>query len=442
MRDRMGWAALIVVAAMALAALGGGSSAAQGGWPTVSFTPLLSGLNRSSHLTNAADGTNRLFLVEQAGYIRIIQGGALLPTPFLDIDARVSCCGERGLLSVAFPPDYASKQHFYVYYTDNSGSIQLSRFRVTGANPNVADASSEQKLLTIPHPGQTNHNGGQLAFGPDGYLYMFTGDGGGGGDPYENSQNIEALLGKALRLDVESNPGSASYQIPPTNPFVGVPGRDELWAYGLRNPWRASFDRATGELYIADVGQNAWEEVDVQPAASAGGENYGWDCYEGNHPYELVGCSTTPSDYVWPVTEYSHAGGNCSITGGYVYRGSSYPALTGIYFYTDYCTPTLRALRRAGPAWESTTLGNIPAGNPVSFGEDEAGDLYVLTQGSGGASTIYRIVGPSVTPTATVTSSPTLTPGPTVTPSPTATASPTVTTSPSQLKLYLPMVHR
>ena len=242
-------------------------------------------------------------------------------------------------------------------------------------------------MLTIPHPGQSNHNGGHLAFGPDGYLYLSVGDGGGGGDPNGNGQNINTLLGKILRLDVETgNP--TTYTIPASNPFVGISGADEIWAYGLRNPWRYSFDRLTGALFIGDVGQGNWEEVDYQAFGFAGGANYGWNVLEGNHCYSPSSGCVPPANYVPPVAEYSHSFG-CSITGGYVYRGPLYTSMQGIYFYSDYCSGRIWGLQNLGGTWVTTELEDAPF-NVSSFGEDETGNLYVVDLGG----TIYLVTSP------------------------------------------------
>ena len=359
----------------------GGSAAAT--WPAITLTPFASGLAAPVAIANAGDGSNRLFVVEQAGRVRLIKGGVLQVTPFLDISTKVSPGGERGLLGLAFPPGYATKGHFYVYYTDPAGAITVARYQV-GANPDVADPNSEQVILSVAHP-RTNHNGGQLAFGPgDGYLYAALGDGGGGGDPDGNGQNTGTLLGKILRLDVES--GATPYAIPTGNPFASGGGRPEIWAYGLRNPWRFSFDRQTHDLYIADVGQGLWEEVDYQPAGAAGGANYGWNIMEGMHCYNATSCDQT--GLTPPVTEYDHSLG-CAIVGGFVYRGSAQPALAGLYFYADECQGRVWGLQQSGSAWESRQLVQA-AINPSTFGEDEAGEIYLADYSTG---TLYHVVG-------------------------------------------------
>jgi cysteine-rich repeat protein len=341
-----------------------------------------SGLNSPVHVTAPRLDPHRLFVVEQPGRIRIIKNGTLLPAAFLAIEGKVGCCGEHGLLSIAFHPDYESNGRFFVNYTDNAGNTVIARYQVSG-DPDVADAASEQILLTIAQPF-ANHNGGLATFGPDGYLYVGMGDGGSGDDPFGNGQSDATLLGKMLRIDVdvETPPYHA---VPPSNPNAGVGDPLGLiWAKGLRNPWRYSFDRTTGDLYVGDVGQNQWEEVDLQPAASVGGENYGWDVVEARHCHEPpVGCST--AGMTMPVLEYSHAQG-CSITGGFVYRGCRMPDLHGTYFYSDFCSSFVRTFRgvSGGDAQNLTdrTADAAPGGgltidNVTSFGEDARGELYV-----------------------------------------------------------------
>jgi len=323
-------------------------------------------------------------VVEQGGRIRIVRGGILQNVPFLDISNRVLSGGERGLLSVAFPPDYLQKGHFYVNYTRiPDGATVVARYFIAG-NPDVADSASEQVILTIPQPF-ANHNGGQLAFGPDGFLYIAMGDGGSGGDPMGNGQNPMALLGKMLRIDVES--GVEPYALPESNPFVTLPGiLPEIWALGLRNPWRFSFDRLTGDLYIGDVGQNLLEEIDFQPASSPGGENYGWDIMEGSNCFNeanfsvpLPGCNN--ADLTLPVAEYGRASG-CSVTGGMVYRGTRFPSIAGTYFYGDFCTGRIWGLEFDGAVWQNTLLLDSLL-SISTFGEDEAGELYLADHATG-----------------------------------------------------------
>jgi hypothetical protein len=363
--------------------LGGSRTAQAQGWPALTPTRVAGGFNLPLHVTHAGDGSGRLFVVEQGGRIRILNQGVLLSTPFLDISGRVSCCGERGLLSVAFPPGYATKGYFYVDYTDLVGNTVVSRFFVMG-EPNLANPTSEQIVLQVTQP-YANHNGGQLAFGSDGFLYVSVGDGGSGGDPENRAQNPLELLGKILRIDVES--GVAPYGVPPSNPFVGNSAyRPEIWALGLRNPWRLSFDRLTGDLWIGDVGQGEWEEVDFQPVTSGGGENYGWRIMEGKHCYNAPTCNQT--GLVLPVVEYHHTVGGCSVTGGMVHRNPAQGSLDGIYFFGDYCTGRVWGLRPSGAGWEMRLLLDSPF-FISSFGEDESGRLY-LADHSGG--TVYGLL--------------------------------------------------
>ena len=325
-------------------------------------------------------GDSRLFIVEQAGRIRIVKNGQALSEPFLDIADRVRSGGEQGLLSVAFHPDYRTNGYFYVNFTDRSGDTRVERFKVS-ANPDVADPASSKLVIGIDQP-YANHNGGLVMFGPDGMLYVGMGDGGSGGDPHGNGQNRNALLGKILRLDVSSEP----YGIPVGNPRTG--GRAEIWAIGMRNPWRFAFDRQTGLLYVADVGQNEIEEIDVESATEPG-LNYGWNIMEGDHCYRSSSCDR--EGLVMPKVTYNHSGGACSVTGGFVYRGRRIPSLAGHYFYSDYCAGWLRSFRMMNGAvtdrrdWKtSENLGHV-----VSFGEDSSGELYILTEGG----KVLRIAG-------------------------------------------------
>ncbi|NOV22758.1 glucose dehydrogenase [Cupriavidus necator] len=341
----------------------------------------------------APAGDARLFVVERAGRIRIVRDGALLATPFLDIAALTTTDGERGLLSMAFDPDYAANGRFYVYYTDTSGAITIARYHVSAANPDLADAAGTV-LLSIPHPTFSNHNGGQLAFGPDRMLYIGTGDGGGGGDPAGNAQNAATLLGKMLRIDVG---GASGYGVPAGNPFIGQTGsRGEIWALGLRNPWRFSFD--AGSLYIADVGQDLREEVDVAPSTSAG-LNYGWNRTEGTACMGAATCDK--SGLTMPVFEYGHEAGGCAIVGGYVYRGSASPALQGRYFYSDLCTGKLQSfMYRDGIATEPVDWNVTVPGSVFSFGVDSTQALYVLADPGTSANSgrVYRIDASGGTP--------------------------------------------
>lgn len=350
-------------------------------WPEITLKLVLSGIKQPTHITHAGDGSKRFFLTEQRGRILLIKGTAVSQRPFLDITDRVSCCGERGLLSVVFPPGYNDKKHFYVNYTDRNGDTVVSRFRVK-QDADLADPGSEEVIIKINQP-YANHNGGQLAFGPDGYLYIGMGDGGSAGDPQNNAQNPASLLGKMLRIDVGS--GKKPYAVPPDNPFVTNKAyRPEIWATGLRNPWRFSFDRSSGDLYIADVGQNKYEEIEVEPKGSKGGRNYGWNVMEGLQCYKTENCNRNALSL--PVAAYDHNKG-CSVTGGMAYRGSKYAQLQGIYLYGDYCSGRIWGLKHTGEEWTNRELKN--SGLSIStFGEDEAGEIYVADYGKGN---IYRI---------------------------------------------------
>jgi len=377
------------------------------------------GLSAPVFVTHAPNDFGRVFIVEQTGTIRILDitqnPPALLPTPFLDITDRVTLGGERGLLGLGFHPNYAANGLFYVDYTGPngaSGDTRVSQFHVPPATPHDADETSEAILLSIAQP-QPNHNGGWVAFGPDGYLYVASGDGGGQNDMDAghtlgtgNAQDItDNLLGKLLRLDVDGDdfPGDTTrnYAIPPDNPFVGQTGDDEIWAYGLRNPWRPAFDRLTGDLYIADVGQNLWEEIDFQPASSAGGENWGWRCREGAHDFNFSGdCAVagTPSETLLdPIHEYPHDGPpfRCSVTGGEVYRGCAVPDLAGTYFFADYCSAQIWSFRYTGaiPLVTNRTAELAPGGGLTingiaSFGLDAYGEIYICDLGG----EVFKIV--------------------------------------------------
>jgi glucose/arabinose dehydrogenase len=348
---------------------------------TLKLDPFISaGLNEPVFLAQPLDN-GRIFVVEQPGRIRVVRDGVLQTTPFLDITGRVQAGGERGLLSVAFHPQYATNRFFYVYYTTRAsgslatGDIVIERYTAT-TNPEVADPATAKLIITTPHSQASNHNGGLLTFGPDGMLYAGLGDGGGSGDPFQTGQNQNALLGSLLRLDIAGDP----YTIPPSNPFVGQAGkRGEIWAKGLRNPWRYAFDAPTALLYVADVGQGAREEVNVVPASQAG-VNYGWSITEGSICYNAASCNTaglTP-----PVLDYAHTGGACSITGGYVYRGNAIPGIRGHYFYSDYCAGFIKSFRYENGAAVDQKDWGIPTNLVSSFGVDFAGELYVISGNS------------------------------------------------------------
>lgn len=333
---------------------------------------VIEGLVSPVYLTSPASDP-RLFVVEQPGRVRIVASGQLRTTPFLDLTERVQSGGERGLLSLAFHPEYVTNGFLYVNYTDRDGSTRVERYTASG-DPDRADPASSQLILQVPQPF-ANHNGGQLQFGPDGMLYVFMGDGGGAGDPLASGQNPSTLLGAILRLDVD---GGDPYAIPADNPFVGQPGaRPEIWALGLRNPWRASFDRGSGTLFIADVGQSRVEEVNAVPWTTAG-LNYGWNLTEGSTCFATDTCD--PSGLTLPVAEYDHGEG-CSVTGGYAYRGPGIPEVGGHYFYSDFCAGFLRSFRLdGGVAVEARTWVAQGLGSVTSFGEDAAGELYILSR--------------------------------------------------------------
>lgn len=379
----MAWLLLAIVIGLATYVQGEENRSKDYGYNTAQPTAyrlveVANGFNRPIYVTHADDGSGRLFVVEQSGQIRIIEDGVLLNTPFLDVADLISPAAvgggytEQGLLGLAFHPEYAANGMFFINYTDRSGDTVLARYRVSADDPRRADPASAEVLLTVPQP-YANHNGGHLAFSPDGYLYVSLGDGGSAGDPQGNGQNLGTLLGTILRLDVDPDRG---YTIPDDNPFVDRDGtRPEIWAWGLRNVWRFSFDRATGDFYLADVGQNKWEEVHFQPANDAGGVNYGWNAYEASFPYSG---KPAASPVVAPILEYEHINGWCSITGGYVYRGADLPGLQGYYLYGDWCTGTIWAAQPdADGNWQAEI--SLESGRQISsFGEDEAGEIYLV----------------------------------------------------------------
>lgn len=378
-----------------------GPPRARAGEPSLTTVRVASGLTRPLFVTHAPGDTERFFIVEQDGVIRVFRSG-VLATPFLDIRPFVSCCNEQGLLGLAFHPDFDTNGYFYVNYTDNSEDTVLVRYQVSG-DPDVADPFSALTLLTVAQPFP-NHNGGWLGFGPDDYLYMATGDGGDRDDPGNRAQTlVDQMLGKMLRIDVNGDDFPdyplRNYAIPPNNPFVALPGAEEIWAWGLRNPWRCAFDSQTGDLYIADVGQDDIEELNIQPSSSAGGENYGWRCTEGDSCTGNGGCECFDPSHTPPVHVYSHEGtpGRCSITGGEVYRGCALPGLNGAYFFADYCSNQVWSL-----TYESGAVSNLiertselaPGGGLTvrtisSFGLDGRGEVYICDRQGG---EVFRIV--------------------------------------------------
>ena len=358
--------------------------------PQIEIESFASGLDKPVSIKHAGD--DRLFVVEQDGFIQIINAdGSQNNTPFLNIDNRVieifNIGEERGLLGLAFHPNYLSNGYFYVNYSNNSGDNVVSRFSVSNTNADLADPNSELILLTIDQPFG-NHNGGDMAFGSDGYLYISSGDGGSSGDPGDRAQSLNTLLGKILRIDVDNTSNGNNYAIPSGNPFIGTTGAlDEIWAYGLRNAWKFSFDRQTNDLWIADVGQGSFEEINTSAITEAG-LNYGWRCYEGNATFNTTGCPNI-NTLTFPVAEYGHSGtSRCSITGGYRYRGAAYPGFSGSYFFADYCSNEIGILTPNGPNWVMDFSTPFNGNNWSAFGEDVAGELYIAGISSG---TIYKI---------------------------------------------------
>jgi len=342
-----------------------------------SWVQVAEGFSQPLLLTNAGDGSQRLFVLSQVGTIWIISDGQVLPEPFLDIRNKVNNrSNEQGLLGLAFHPNYAENGYFYVNYTFGSGDTQISRFQVS-ADPNLADVDTESSLLQVEQP-YSNHNGGHLEFGPDGFLYISLGDGGSGGDPDGNGQSTDTLLGSLLRIDVDND---TPYGIPADNPFVNSAGSPEVWAYGLRNPWRFSFDSLSGDLFIADVGQNIWEEIDYLPSAFPSGANFGWNYFEGFHAYE--GNPSEGQNLIAPIWEYDHSNGRCSVTGGVVYRGERLPAWQGVYIFGDYCSGEVFALTQdSAGQWQHELVYSLPE-LITSFGLDEQGEIYLLGRNGG-----------------------------------------------------------
>lgn len=401
------WLRLLVVVAAALVGVGLLGAATlyaaprAASWPLIRLKLIGSGFSGPVGVVSPRDGTNRLFVVERSGMIHIIQNGVRLPTPFLDITGQVSLCGECGLLGLAFPVDFAENGYFFINYTSKNdlvgpdtgdedpstiGDTVIARYHL-GSNANDADENSETQILVINQP-DTNHNGGQIVFGPDGLLYIGMGDGGGGGDTFQNGQDPQSLLGKILRIEVSA---TGTYTIPDSNPFVDIPAyRDEIWATGLRNPWRFGFDPLTGDLYIADVGQSAYEEINVVAAedVAAGGMNFGWPIMEGDECYPPDnGGTCNRTGLTRPVATYTHSDG-CSVTGGYVYA-SRLPNQPRIYLYADYCQGKVWGLQPEGNGWASEQIEQFPF-MVTSFGDDEEGNVYVVSD----AGDISQIVDP------------------------------------------------
>jgi glucose/arabinose dehydrogenase len=378
----------ILASLVALALLSSLSASVVRGANTISLQLRASGLQSLTQVTNAGDGSGRLFLVERRGTVRVYSNGSLRPGFFLNLTSVVNDnAGERGLLGLAFHPRFEDNRRLYVYYTQSDGDIIVARLRANASGTAVS-ASTRQNILRIDHSRYTNHNGGAMAFGPDGYLYIGTGDGGGAGDPGNRAQNLKSFLGKILRIDVSGRTPARPYKIPASNPYVGKTGYDQIWLRGVRNPWRFSFDSATGDLWVGDVGQDRWEEVDRSPAAGGGGrgKNYGWRVMEGKACYRpSSGCSKVGKKL--PLAVYSHAQG-CSITGGYVYRGAEYPDLAGGYVFGDFCSGRIWAVAAEGAASQSPRLLLDSSRQISSFGVAEDGTLYLTDLGGG----LYKLV--------------------------------------------------
>lgn len=366
-----------------------GPAAAAPGNAHIALALRASGLSKPVYVTTANDGTGRLFIVEQEGRIRVYKNGAILPTPFLSIVGQVTGGTERGLLGLAFHPSFKTNRKFYIYFTDIDGNSRVREYLASTGNPDVAQ-TSYRTIMLIYQP-YTYHKAGNLQFGKGGYLFIPTGDGGGAGDPGNRAQSIDTLLGKILRIDVDHSTATKNYTSPSTNPYAAIPGRNEIWQLGLRNPWRISFDRLNGDLWIADVGQEKWEEIDraVKTISGPGrGFNWGWRVMEGTHCYlPSSGCNRTGKKL--PVVEYAHDSGRCAVVGGYVYRGAAIPALYGGYLFGDFCTGEVWVITASAPAPAPKTLLLDTDFTLSSFGQDAAGELYVLDYGNG---RLYQVV--------------------------------------------------
>jgi len=361
---------------------------------TFDLLQVATGFSNPLDIQQPHDGSGRLFVVEQGGHIQIVQsGGTRAGSPFLDVSGRAGFTsgGETGLLGLAFHPMYAQNRRFFVNYTRNSaGQLQtvIAEFTSSASDPNFADAATENILFTLNQPF-SNHNGGGLAFGKDGFLYIGLGDGGSAGDPQCNGQNINVLLGKMLKIDVDSQPAAGlNYAIPTNNPFVGQNGRDEIWLYGLRNPFRFSFDTANGNLWIGDVGQNTYEEVDML-TPQQGGANMGWNIREGAHPFPSS-CTQTGNTLIDPIFDYDHAQGDITVIGGHVYHGTKMPALAGGYVFGDFGSGRIWSLTQSGQTWTRGNLTTTSAGDLSAFGEDQNGELYVARYSSGMVERIHQ----------------------------------------------------
>jgi glucose/arabinose dehydrogenase len=355
----------------------------------VRFNEVVSGLSAPVAVTSARDGSHRLFVVQQGGTVRVVKNGQLKSRIYLNLGSRLVSGGEQGLLSIAFHPHFARHPFVYAAYTRaGDGALAVSRFRASSSTARSVSVSTERHLLTVPHPQQTNHNGGQLFFGEHGYLYITTGDGGGAGDPFANAENLSSLSGKILRINVNRSCGKRNYCIPASNPFAhSSTKKHQIFDWGLRNPWRVSVDRATGQLWIADVGQDVWEEIDH--TRQIGGKDFGWSCREGRAAYNTSRCSIGGSarDMTAPVHVYSHDNGRCAVIGGFSYQGPNRPFAHGLYLYGDYCTGEVWALDKSSGSWRNAKVGDI-GGSLTGFGESDAGEIFAVTQ----SGTLYHAV--------------------------------------------------
>jgi glucose/arabinose dehydrogenase len=363
---------------------------------SIGLTPVVGGFTNPTYVTSSRDGLSRLFVVEQGGLVKVVHGGKVQSAAYLDLRSRITTAGnEQGLLSIVFHPSFRSRPFLYAAYTRKSdGALVVSRFSVPSFRATTVAASTERVLFVAAHPNQTNHNGGQLQFGPvDHYLYITTGDGGGGGDPYRNAENLNSPLGKILRLNVDASCGGKPYCIPPSNPFAKSTStriRKEIFDYGLRNPWRFSFDRIDHTMWIGDVGQDLYEEIDH--ATAVGGRDFGWSCVEAYTTYNSNACTINgrTRNWVHPTAVYSHGTNDsigCAVIGGYAYRGPAYPWAVGLFVFTDYCTATIWTTGHTRDNVYSTAITGHGTGNPTGFGESESGELYLVNQNGN----LYRV---------------------------------------------------
>jgi hypothetical protein len=384
--DRRRWSLLVAAAiALSVALLGGRASGGTGG-PSLALRSIGT-FDAPIYVAHAPGAGGFIYVAQQAGQVRVIDHGAVRAQPFLDIHGRVSCCGERGLLSIAYDPHYASNRIFYADYTNSDGDLEVDEFHAQSNTS--ANRFSRRKVIVIPHPGESNHNGGQLQFGPDGLLYVSTGDGGGGGDNHDNARHLNVLLGKILRINPHKH-GAEPYSVPSSNPYVGRTGRDEIFSYGLRNPWRFSFDSANGNLAIGDVGQGAWEEIDYVTRNRARGSYFGWPTFEGNADFDPSRPDPNPNHRapIFPIKVHDHSL-DCAIIGGYVVHSPALSLLDGRYVYSDNCNGDIRRLTPSTSGASGDGSTGLSVSGPTSFGVGGAGQLYVT---SGGDGHVYQVI--------------------------------------------------